>query len=125
MRNSRLALRPRAYLFGCREAVHRPRTTWLTAGLYFLTLVVLQALRPLPVSLPLLFVSVTRARLGWVEGRLRVHYLWIAAVCAAFAIIPVFALVPSLRPYGLELLIGTGLIVAAIGDDRVLRKATR
>lgn len=96
--------------------------TWITATLVFLTLVVLQAMRPVPVSLPLLFVSVALARLGVVAGRLRVHYLWIAAACAAFAILPVSELLPALRTSALEMLIGAGLVVAAIGDDRVLRR---
>src|SRR5262245_1032705 len=32
-----------------------------------------------PVSLPVLFVAILLTRLGLIAGRLRVHYLWIAA----------------------------------------------
>jgi hypothetical protein len=76
-----------------------------------------------PVSLPLLFVAVALARLGLVAGRLRAHYLWIAAAVAIFAVLPRASVPADVRAVTGELLIGGGLAVAAIGDDRVLRRA--
>lgn len=76
-----------------------------------------------PVSLPLLFVAVMLARLGLVAGRLRVHYLWIAAAVAAFAVLPHAGMAGGVRPIIGNLLIGGSLAIAAIGDDRVLRQA--
>jgi hypothetical protein len=76
-----------------------------------------------PVSLPVLFVAVVLARLGLVSGRLRVHYLWIAAAVAVFALLPRGGVSADTRAVTANLLIGGGLVVAAIGDDRVLRRA--
>jgi hypothetical protein len=75
------------------------------------------------ISLPLLFVAVMLARLGLAAGRLRVHYLWIAAAVAVFAMLPRDGMPDGVRPVIGNLLIGGGLAIAAIGDDRVLRRA--
>jgi hypothetical protein len=75
-----------------------------------------------PVVLPLLFVAVMLARLGLAAGRLRVHYLWIAAAVAVFAVLSRAAPDSALRPVIGNLLIGGGLVSAGIGDDRVLRR---
>jgi len=75
------------------------------------------------VSLPLAFVAVLLARLGFAADRLRSHYLWIAAAVALFALLPRAGIAPGVRPVIGNLLIGGGLAVAAIGDDRVLRRA--
>jgi len=75
------------------------------------------------VSWPLLFVAIVLARLGLVAGRLRVHYLWIAVAVAAFALLPHGSMPEDIRAMAGYLLIGGGLAVAAIGDDRVLRRA--
>ena len=83
----------------------------------------LQELFSPPLSLPLLFVAVVLARLGLVAGRVRGHYLWIAAAVAAFAVLPREAVSLDVRAIIGNLLIGGGLAVAAIGDDRVLRRA--
>jgi hypothetical protein len=87
----------------------------------------LQELRPLPVPLPILFVAVVLARVGIAAGSLRSHYLFIAAACAMFALLPVLGVPLDIRAAALDGLIGGGLAVAAIGDDRVLRRvmATR
>jgi len=76
-----------------------------------------------PVSLPVIFVAVVLARLGLVAGRLRGHYLWIAAAAALFAVLPRAAVSADIRAVAGNLLIACGLVVAAIGDDRVLRQA--
>jgi len=83
----------------------------------------LQELRPLPVPLPVLFVAVVLARVGMAAGWLRIHYLFIAAACAMFALLPVLGVPLEIRAAALDGLIGGGLAVAAIGDDRVLRRA--
>jgi hypothetical protein len=75
-----------------------------------------------PVSLPVIFVAVVLARLGLVAGRVRGHYLWIAAATALFAVLPRAAVSNDVRAVAGNLLIGCGLVVAAIGDDRVLRR---
>jgi hypothetical protein len=82
----------------------------------------LQEILALPVSLPLLFVAVALARLGLVAGRLRIHYLWIAAAVAAFAMLPHDGISADTRAAAAHLLVGGGLVVAAIGDDRILRR---
>jgi len=75
-----------------------------------------------PVSLPLLFVAVMLARLGLAAGRLRAHYLWIAAALTTFALLPRAGMADGVRPIVGNLLIGGSLAIAAIGDDRVLRR---
>jgi len=82
----------------------------------------IQEVRPLPVSTPLLFVSILLARLGLAAGRLRVHYLWIAGACAALGLLPLIGVPPAVRGWAIDLLIGGGLIVAAVGDHRVLSR---
>ncbi|SRR6266853_4210733 len=88
----------------------------------FFALEWLQELRPFPVPLPVLFVAVVLARIGMAAGWLRSHYLWIAAACALFALLPVLGVPLDIRAAALDGLIGGGLAVAAIGDDRVLRR---
>ncbi len=76
----------------------------------------------LRVLLPVLFVAAALARLGVVANRLRVHYLWIAGACVGFALLPLVEPSPASRAVAADLLIGGGLAVTAIGDDRVLRR---
>jgi hypothetical protein len=82
----------------------------------------LQEIRPFPVPLPVLFVAVVLARIGMAAGWLRSHYLFIAAACATFALLPLLGVPLEIRAAALDGLIGGGLAVAAIGDDRVLRR---
>jgi len=82
----------------------------------------LQEIRPLPVPLPVLFVAAVLARVGMAAGWLRIHYLFIAAACAMFALLPALGVPLEIRAAALDGLIGGGLAVAAIGDDRVLRR---
>jgi hypothetical protein len=97
--------------------------TLVIAAAAFLWLEWLQETRPLPVSLPVVFVALLLARLGWAAGRLRAHYLWIAGACAVFAILPVLHVPMHARTVAFDLLIAGGLAVAAIGDHRVLLRA--
>lgn len=83
----------------------------------------LQELRPLPVSLPVMFVAIALARLGLSAEGLRIHYLWIAGACALYAALTPLGVAIYMRTAALDLLVGGGLVVAAIGDDRVLRGA--
>lgn len=93
----------------------------ITAAFFWLEWV--QEIRPLPVPLPVLFVAVLLARLGLAADRLRIHYVWIAAACATFALLPALGVPAAARAAALDGLIGGGLAVAAIGDHRVLRRA--
>ena len=99
--------------------------TLVGVAVVFLGLVCLQDVRPdvrpLPVSLPVLFLAIALARLGLVADRARGHYVWIAIGCVAFALLAPLGAPLSVRDVALDLLIGGGLIVAAVGDDRVLR----
>jgi hypothetical protein len=88
----------------------------------FLALEWLREIQELPVALPILFVAVVLARVGMAAGWLRSHYLWIAAACALFALLPALNVNQDMRAAALDGLIGGGLAVAAIGDDRVLRR---
>jgi hypothetical protein len=74
------------------------------------------------VSLPLLFVATLLARLGLVAGRLRGHYLWIAAAVGLFAVLARAGVSPDARAIAGNLLIGGSLAVAGLGDDRLLRR---
>jgi hypothetical protein len=82
-----------------------------------------QELRPIPVSLPVVFVAIALARLGLSADGLRIHYVWIAVACAVFAALAPLGVPRETRAAALDLLVGGGLAVAAIGDDRVLRRA--
>jgi hypothetical protein len=88
----------------------------------FFALEWLQEIRPFPLPLPILFVAIVLARVGTAAGWLRSHYLWIAAACALFGLLPVLGVSLDVRAAALDALIGGGLAVAAIGDDRVLRR---
>jgi hypothetical protein len=88
----------------------------------FLALEWVRERQELPVALPMLFVAVVLARVGMAAGWLRSHYLWIAAACALFALLPTLNINQDMRAAALDGLIGGGLAVAAIGDDRVLRR---
>jgi hypothetical protein len=83
----------------------------------------LQEAWPAPVSLPVLFVAIALARVGLVADCLRLHYVWIAVACIVFASLAPLGVPLEIRAVALDALIGGGLIVAAIGDDRVLRRA--
>ena len=82
-----------------------------------------QELRPLPVSLPVVFVAIALARLGLSADGLRIHYVWIAAACVVFTALAPLGVPLDVRAAALDLLVGGGLAAAAIGDDRVLRRA--
>jgi hypothetical protein len=97
--------------------------TLVVAVTAFLWLEWLQETRPLPVSLPVVFVALLLARVGWAAGRLRSHYLWIAGACAVFATLPLLHVSMYARTVAFDLLIGGGLAVAALGDHYVLLRA--
>lgn len=97
--------------------------TLLGAAAALLCLEWLQEWRPLPVSFPMLFLAIVFARVGLAGGRARVHYLWIAIACGAFALLAPLGAPLAVRAGAFDLLVGGSLIVAAIGDDRVLRRA--
>jgi len=97
--------------------------TLVVAVAVFLWLEWLQETRPLPVSLPVVFVALLLARVGWAAGRLRSHYLWIAGACAVFAALPLLHVSMYARTVAFDLLIGGGLAVAALGDHCVLLRA--
>ena len=73
--------------------------------------------------LPLVVIIVLLIRLGLQAGHLRVHYLWIAAACLVFVGLGRVHVPPNIRAMELDLLIALGLLGAAIGDHRVLRRA--
>ena len=97
--------------------------TLLGVAAALLWLAWLQEWHPVPVSLPVIFLAIVLARLGLAGGRARVHYLWIAIGCGAFALLAPLGAPLDVRAAAFDLLVGGGLIVAAIGDDRVLRNA--
>jgi hypothetical protein len=82
----------------------------------------IQELRPAPVSLPIVFATIVLAKLGLAANRLRAHYLWIAAACVLFEVLPPLGANAEVRAATLDGLVGGGLAVAAIGDHRVLRR---
>jgi hypothetical protein len=76
-----------------------------------------------PLSLPVMFVAIVLARVGLSADRLRIHYVWIAAACALFAALAPLGVPPDVRSAALDVLVGGSLVIAALGDDRVLRRA--
>lgn len=72
---------------------------------------------------PLIVITVLLIRLGLEAGHLRVHYLWIAVACLAFVALGRLSVPRNIRAMELNLLIALGLLAAAIGDHRVLRRA--
>ena len=101
----------------------RAAVTLLGGAVAVLALEWIQELRPFPVSLPIVFVAVALARVGLSSDGLRLHYVWIAAACAVFAALAPLGVPLDVRAAALDLLLGGGIAVAAIGDDRVLRRA--
>ena len=73
-------------------------------------------------SVPVMFVGVALFRLGLAAGALRKHYLVLACVCMMFALSTWTGSSPRRLAVSRDLLIGVGLILAGIGDDRVLRR---
>ena len=73
--------------------------------------------------LPMFVLALCLARLGLRAGRLRSHYLWVAAACLAFLALGRWHVPPRIRATEFDLLVVGGVVTAAIGDDRVLRRA--
>jgi len=72
---------------------------------------------------PLVVMAILLVRLGLQAGALRQHYVWIACACFAFMALGQWSVRPNVRAMELNLLVAGGLVTAAIGDDRVLRRA--
>jgi hypothetical protein len=72
---------------------------------------------------PLLVLAILLARLGLQAGHLRRHYVWLAGVCVVVMMLTPVHLPPDVRACAFDLLMAGGLMTAAIGDDRVLRRA--
>jgi hypothetical protein len=77
---------------------------------------------PGSVSLPALVIAIGLAYPALSGAGLRWHYYLIAAGWLAFAFVPRLNLSAHARDVGLDLLIGVSLIVAGIGDDRLIRR---
>jgi hypothetical protein len=73
------------------------------------------------VSVPVAFIGLQLALLGFVEHGVRKHYRVIAAACFVVAGLPLAGVPPPVRAVALDLLVGVGLIVAGWGDHRALR----
>jgi hypothetical protein len=72
---------------------------------------------------PLVVLAILLVRLGLQAGGLRQHYVWIACGCFVFMALGQWRVPPNVRAMELDLLMAGGLVTAAIGDDRVLRRA--
>ena len=72
---------------------------------------------------PLVVLGILLVRLGRQAGHLRRHYLWLAGVCVVAMLLTPVHLPPTVRACEFDLLMAGGLMTAAIGDHRVLRRA--
>ena len=88
-----------------------------------LVLVVFLWVQPTPsvVPLPLLFVAALLARMAFVADRLRIHYLAISVGCMALTAMSMLGYSLHALEVAFDLLLGGGLLIAGLGDDRVLR----
>jgi hypothetical protein len=100
-------------------------TTLIVSFVVFMALGWLQAWADWMISASVLFVGAALLRLALIEDGLRKHYLLPACACVVFAFwLPSHA-ASNAAAIGGDLLIGLGLIVAGLGDDRVLRHVLR
>ena len=76
-----------------------------------------------PVSLPVLYVAAVVGHIGTTRVRGGAHYLAVSAACVAYAALQPLGVGVPVRDVLLDVLIGAGLIVAGLGDHRVLRDA--
>lgn len=76
-----------------------------------------------PVSLPVLYVAAVIGSIGATRVRGGAHYLAVSAACVAYAALQPLGVGVPVREVLLDVLIGAGLIVAGLGDHRVLRDA--
>jgi hypothetical protein len=96
-------------------------TLTMVTGAFVLTLAVPHL--PGSVSLPALAIALALTYPGLSGGGLRWHYLPLAAGWFIFAWLPHLGLSRHVREVGLDVLIAVSLIVAGLGDDRILRRA--
>jgi hypothetical protein len=99
--------------------------TLVLSFVVFLALGWLQESAGWTISAPLLFVGAALFRLALIQKGLRKHYLLPACACVAFALWHSPHASSSAMAIGRDLCIGLGLIVAGLGDDRVLRRLLR
>jgi hypothetical protein len=93
---------------------------------YAALLVLAEAIREVahwPVPLPVVVVAILLVRLGLEAGGLRQHYVWIACACLVFMGLGQWRVPADIRALELNLLVAGGLVTAAVGDDRILRRA--
>ncbi len=93
---------------------------------YLALLVLAEVIREVaawPLPLPLIVMAILLVRLGLQAGGLRQHYVWIACGCFVFMALGQWSAPPNVRAMELDLLMAGGVVTAAIGDDRVLRRA--
>jgi len=93
---------------------------------YAALLILAEAIREVAgwqLPVPLVVMAILLVRLGLQAGGLRQHYVWIACACFVFMALGQWSVRPNVRAMELNLLVAGGLVTAAIGDDRVLRRA--
>jgi hypothetical protein len=93
---------------------------------YAALLILAEAIREVAgwqLPVPLIVMAILLVRLGLQAGGLRQHYVWIACACFVFMALGQWSVRPNVRAMELNLLVAGGLVTAAIGDDRVLRRA--
>jgi hypothetical protein len=103
------------------------RSGAVTLVLSCVAFVVWVALPPNPwhVSPALCFLAAVLAFQGCAPHGLRRHYLPIALVWLLFALTPAIGMPGAVRRVAFDALIGLGLIVAGVGDHRVLQRSIR
>lgn len=103
----------------------RGRLTLVSALIVLAVAIWLQSRQPTMISLPLLVIGIVVGCLGVVDGLTRPHYLIVSGFCLVLAMLGTFGVAPHTRVVLLDAVIGIGLIVIGLGDDRVLRRTLR
>jgi hypothetical protein len=98
-----------------------PLAALLFAGVFLFSLWTQDTLSP-SISLPAAAVGLGLGCLAVVGGQVRTHYLALAALCVAFATLGSLGVSFHARDLLFDDLVGIGLIVAGIGDHRLLRR---
>ena len=97
----------------------------LAVSTAFLAVIGLQTALSWRLSVPALFLSGVFTSIGLERRGWRRHYLGVAGVWIVFAMLGVAGVSVDTRDVALDVVVGLGLIIAGLGDDRVLKGALR
>ena len=76
-----------------------------------------------PISLPAAFVGIVLAAIAWRQAPRRPHFLLIAIAWLVCAFMRPLGVSPGAMPILWDLVIGLSVVIAGVGDHRILRQA--